>query len=79
MQVKYRAADEDKRAEIQQQWKELIAKGEKMEPKLIEAAEKAYAESPNTDQEITDLPGEAAGQKSAARRLRAGRRESASC
>ena len=53
LQVKYRAANEDKRAEIQQQWKELIAKGEKMEPKLIEAAQKAYAESPNTDPEIT--------------------------
>jgi cyclophilin family peptidyl-prolyl cis-trans isomerase len=53
LQVKYRAADEDKRAEIQQQWKELIAKGEKMEPKLIEVAQKAYAESPNADPEIT--------------------------
>jgi cyclophilin family peptidyl-prolyl cis-trans isomerase len=53
LQTKYRSADEDKRAEIQQQWKELIAKGGKIEPKLIDAAEKAYAESPNTDQEIT--------------------------
>jgi cyclophilin family peptidyl-prolyl cis-trans isomerase len=52
LQVKYRAANEDKRTEIQQQWKELIAKGEQMEPKLIDAAEKAYAESPNTDPEI---------------------------
>jgi cyclophilin family peptidyl-prolyl cis-trans isomerase len=53
LQVKYRAANEDKRTEIQQQWKELIAKGEKMESTLIEAAEKAYAESPNSDLEIT--------------------------
>ena len=53
LQVKYRAANEDKRTEIQQQWKELIAKGEKMESTLIEAAEKAYAESPNSDPEIT--------------------------
>jgi cyclophilin family peptidyl-prolyl cis-trans isomerase len=53
LQVKYRAADEDKRAEIQQQWKELIAKGEKMESSLIEAAEKAYVESPNSDPRIT--------------------------
>jgi cyclophilin family peptidyl-prolyl cis-trans isomerase len=52
LQVKYRAANEDKRTEIQQQWKELIAKGEQMEPKLIDAAEKAYAESPNTDPEV---------------------------
>ena len=53
LQVKYRAANEDKRTEIQQQWKELIAKGVAMESKLIEAAEKAYAESPNADPEIT--------------------------
>ncbi len=32
LQVKYRAANEDKRAEIQQQWKELIAKGERWSP-----------------------------------------------
>ena len=54
LQIKYRAADEEKRNEIQQQWKVLIAKGLKLEPKVIEAAEKAYAESPNTDKGITD-------------------------
>ena len=53
LQVKYRAADEEKRAEIQQQWKELIGKGEKMESKLIEAAQAAYGESPNADPQIT--------------------------
>jgi cyclophilin family peptidyl-prolyl cis-trans isomerase len=53
LQIKYRSADEEKRAEIQQQWKELVAKGEKMESSLIEAAEKAYAESPNADPQIT--------------------------
>jgi cyclophilin family peptidyl-prolyl cis-trans isomerase len=55
LQVKYRTADEEKRAEIQQQFKDLIAQGEKLEPTLIEAAQKAYAESPNTDKEITEL------------------------
>ena len=55
LQVKYRTADEEKRAEIQQQFKELIAKGEKLEPTLIEAAKNAYAESPNSDKEIADL------------------------
>ncbi len=53
LQIKYRTADEEKRAEILQQWKDLIAKGEAIEPKLIEAAKKAYAESPNADNEIT--------------------------
>ena len=55
LQVKYRTADDEQRAEIQQQWKELIAKGEKLEPKLIAAAEKAYAEAPNADKQITDF------------------------
>ncbi len=54
LQVKYRTADEDKKAEIQQQWKELIDKGDKLEPKLIEAGEKAYAESPNKDNQLTE-------------------------
>ena len=49
LQYTYRTADEEKRGEIQQQWKELIAKGEKIEPKLLAAAEEAYAEAPTTD------------------------------
>jgi cyclophilin family peptidyl-prolyl cis-trans isomerase len=55
LQIKYRTANEEKRADIQQQWKELIAKGQIMEPKLIDSAKKAYAESPNTDKEITEF------------------------
>ena len=55
LQLKYRKATEEQRTEIQQQWKELIAKGEKLEPKLIAAAEKAYAEAPNADKQITDF------------------------
>jgi cyclophilin family peptidyl-prolyl cis-trans isomerase len=53
LRIKYPTASEEKRAEIQQQYKELIAKGEKLEPQLIEAAEKAYEEAPNADQQIT--------------------------
>jgi cyclophilin family peptidyl-prolyl cis-trans isomerase len=53
LQVKYRTADEEKQAEIKQQWTELIAQGEKLEPKLVEAAEKAYAEAPNADPGLT--------------------------
>jgi len=55
LQIKYRTADETKRAEIQEQWKELVARGNAIEPKLIEAAEKAYAESPNADKNISDF------------------------
>jgi cyclophilin family peptidyl-prolyl cis-trans isomerase len=55
LQIRARTADEEKQAEIQQQWKELVAKGEKIEPRLIKAAEEAYAEAPNADPEITRL------------------------
>ncbi len=54
LQVKYRKATEDQRSEILDQSKDLVAKGEKLEPKLIAAAEKAYAEAPNADKQITD-------------------------
>jgi cyclophilin family peptidyl-prolyl cis-trans isomerase len=55
LQLKYRTVDEDHRDEIQQKWKELSAKEEKLEPQWIEAAQKAYAEAPNADQQITGL------------------------
>ncbi len=55
LQVKYRTADEDKQTEIQQQWKQVVAKGEKIEPKLIETAERAYAAAPNENKEIKDF------------------------
>ena len=55
LQVKYRTADEDQRTDIQQKWKECFAKGEKLEPQWIEAAEQAYAEAPNTDPSIAEL------------------------
>jgi cyclophilin family peptidyl-prolyl cis-trans isomerase len=55
LRIKYRTATEDQRAEFQLQWKDLIAQGEQLEPKLIEAAEKAYAEAPNADKQLTDF------------------------
>jgi cyclophilin family peptidyl-prolyl cis-trans isomerase len=55
LRFKHATASEDQRSEIQLQWKELIAKGEQLEPKLIEAAERAYAEAPNAEKEITDF------------------------
>jgi cyclophilin family peptidyl-prolyl cis-trans isomerase len=55
LQIQYRTADEDQQAVIKQQWDEQVAKGHKIEPKLIETAEKAYDASPNSDQAITDF------------------------
>ena len=55
LRAKYRDGDEQQRAEIWLQWQEFIKKGDSLEPKLIAAAEKAYAEAPNVDKEVTDL------------------------
>jgi cyclophilin family peptidyl-prolyl cis-trans isomerase len=55
LQTAYRTANEDKRADIQQKYKDLVAKGVKIEPQLIDAAEKAYQEAPNADKEIIEF------------------------
>jgi cyclophilin family peptidyl-prolyl cis-trans isomerase len=55
LQVQYRSADANRRAEIETQWKQLMDKGDAMQAQLIAAAEKAYAEAPNTNREVTDL------------------------
>lgn len=55
LQVQYRTANEDKQATIKQQWDELMAKGKELEPKLVEAAKKAYAEAPDGNKEATDF------------------------
>jgi cyclophilin family peptidyl-prolyl cis-trans isomerase len=53
LQIKYRTATEDQRADIQLKWKDLVGKGQKLEPKLIDAAEKAYQEAPNANKQVT--------------------------
>jgi cyclophilin family peptidyl-prolyl cis-trans isomerase len=55
LRIKYATANEDQRSDIQQDWKDLVAEGEKIEPKLVEAAEQAYAEAPNVDNKIADF------------------------
>ncbi|MHC4177795.1 MAG: hypothetical protein ACYSWU_09825, partial [Planctomycetota bacterium] len=55
LQDEYRKADEKGRAEIQKKWDALIEKGDTLEPQLIAAAEKAYAEAPGADEAVTDL------------------------
>ncbi len=54
LQLRYRSANDDQKLEIQQQWDELIAKGEVMEARLLDSAEKAYAAAPNQDKGITE-------------------------
>lgn len=53
LQLKYRTASEQQREQSLLQWNRLIARGEEIEPKLIDAAEKAFEEAPNADKEIT--------------------------
>jgi len=55
LKTEYRRADEQRRAEIEKQWKELIAKGDALQPQLIDAAQKAFAEAPNAEKQVTDL------------------------
>ena len=55
LQVKYRNASEAERSEIQTQWKQLVDKGNVMEPKLLAAAEKAFVEAPNANKDVSDL------------------------
>ncbi len=55
LQVKHQKADDAQRADIEKNWKELVQKGEALEPKLIAAAEEAFVEAPHADKQITEL------------------------
>ena len=55
LQVKYRNATEEEKSEIKKQWKQLVDKGDVMEPKLLAAAEKAFVEAPNANKDVSDL------------------------
>jgi cyclophilin family peptidyl-prolyl cis-trans isomerase len=55
LQINFRLADEDKQADIQQRWKVLIDEGDEIERRLIDTAERAYAEAPNADPQIAML------------------------
>ncbi len=55
LQAKHRTAGEERQAEIKQQWDELIAQGEKLEPAFVTSAQKAFAEAPKADPQLTDF------------------------
>ena len=55
LQVKYREADQQRRAEIKKEYIRLVKKGDVLEPKVLAAAEKAFIEAPNADEKVTDL------------------------
>jgi cyclophilin family peptidyl-prolyl cis-trans isomerase len=55
LRIRYLTADEEKRTELQSLWKEKIAEGTALEPKLIAAALAAYAEAPNENRPLVDF------------------------
>ena len=55
LKVQYPSADAKRQAEIKTTWKQLIAKGDALEPQLLAAAEQAYVETPNVNREVTGL------------------------
>jgi cyclophilin family peptidyl-prolyl cis-trans isomerase len=51
--IKYLTASAQQQQTIQLRWNDLMAEGRKLEPQMIAAAEKAYAEAPNADRQLT--------------------------
>jgi len=49
---KHVSAAPKERREIQRRYEELVAQGEQLHPKLVQAVEEAYLESPNADPDI---------------------------
>ena len=55
MRAKNRTAKNEERPEIEKQWNELLEKGKILQPQFFQAAEKAFAEAPNADKDVTDV------------------------
>jgi len=55
LKEEFRTAGTARGEEILKQYPKLVAKGETMEPQLIAAAVEAFAEAPNTDEELSTL------------------------
>jgi len=55
LKTEYREADAARQAEINEIWRQLVEKGNVLEPQMISAAEKAYDEAPNKDKKVTGL------------------------
>jgi hypothetical protein len=55
LQIEYKSVKPEDRKAIREAFDKLVAEGEKVEPQLIHAAEAAYREAPNKDQDVTDV------------------------
>ncbi len=55
LKEEYREAKPERKTAIEKRSQELVAKGDQLESQLIDAAEKAFAEAPNANPEITEF------------------------
>ncbi len=55
LREEYRAADRSRKGEISKRYTELVAKGETMEPKVVDAAVAAFDEAPQANEEVTNF------------------------
>jgi cyclophilin family peptidyl-prolyl cis-trans isomerase len=54
LRVEYRTADARQQAELKAKWNQLMEKGAAAREELVAAAQKAYAEAPNADKQVSD-------------------------
>jgi cyclophilin family peptidyl-prolyl cis-trans isomerase len=55
LREEFAAAKADRKKEIEKQYDELVAKGDTMQPKVIETAVAAYQEAPQANEELADF------------------------
>lgn len=55
LKEEYREAKPERKTEIEKQYQGLLVKGSQLEPKLIDAAEKAFGEAPNANPQLTEF------------------------
>jgi cyclophilin family peptidyl-prolyl cis-trans isomerase len=55
LQTDYRKASREEKPALEKKWKEAYAKGEALQSKYFQAAEKAFVEAPNADKELLKL------------------------
>jgi cyclophilin family peptidyl-prolyl cis-trans isomerase len=55
LKEEYREAKPERKAEIEKRYRELIEKGGQMESRLVDAAEKAFAEAPNANPQVAEF------------------------
>jgi cyclophilin family peptidyl-prolyl cis-trans isomerase len=55
LQIEYKSVKPESRKTIRESFDKLVLEGDKLEPQLIKAAEAAYREAPNKDQDVSDV------------------------